>query len=182
MNALEAIDLISGSVPNESGTWADLGAGTGTFTRALAELLAPGSRVYSLDRDTNAVAALRRLAATATRVEVVPMLADFTRPFELPKLGAEKLSGILLANALHFIPAADTVLGALVELLRPNGRVVIVEYDGRGPNRWVPYPIPQARLPTLAATAHLSSFTITATQRSAFGGILYSAVAERRMA
>ena len=32
-------------------TWADIGAGTGAFTLALADLLGPGARIVSVDRD-----------------------------------------------------------------------------------------------------------------------------------
>ena len=34
----------------EGGTWADLGAGTGAFTLALAELLGPGGEVIAVDQ------------------------------------------------------------------------------------------------------------------------------------
>ena len=33
------------------GPWADLGAGTGAFTLALADLLGPGGLIFSVDRD-----------------------------------------------------------------------------------------------------------------------------------
>jgi hypothetical protein len=55
---------------------------------------------------------------------------------------------------------------------------VLVEYDRRAASRWVPYPIPTARLPALAGSAGLSPFTVTATRRSAFGGVLYAAAAD----
>ncbi len=32
-------------------TWCDLGCGSGTFTMALADLLAPGSRIHAVDLD-----------------------------------------------------------------------------------------------------------------------------------
>ncbi len=35
--------------------WADLGCGTGTFTRALADLLPPGSSIAAMDRDASAL-------------------------------------------------------------------------------------------------------------------------------
>jgi hypothetical protein len=56
---------------------------------------------------------------------------------------------------------------------------VIVEYDRRAANRWVPYPIAMTRLPDLAARAGLSAPMVTATRPSAFGGILYVAAADR---
>ena len=179
MNTGEAVKLLGAAVPGVAGAWADLGAGRGTFTRALVDRLGAGSRIYSVDRDASAVAALQRLAEATRGVKVIPVVADFTRPFELPGVGAQSLDGILLANALHFVRDPEAVLAVLVQLVRPGGRVVIIEYDGRGPNRWVPYPIPQARLPALASAAGLSSFTVTATRRSTYGGMLYTGVAER---
>ena len=37
------------------GTWADLGAGTGAFTLALAELVGPSGEVIAVDRDRGAL-------------------------------------------------------------------------------------------------------------------------------
>ena len=107
------------------------------------------------------------------------MTADFTRPLELPGLDGGELDGLLLANALHFMPDAGAVLGRLVTRLRPGGRVVLIEYDGRSANPWVPYPLPVAELPALAAAAGLSPPVVTQTRPSAFGGTLYVAVMER---
>ena len=178
LNTPDAVDLIAGAIPQLGGTWADLGAGAGTFTRALAELVGPTHRIYAVDRDAKAVAALTRWAATKT-ANVIPVLADFTGRFELPELGEAELDGMLFANALHFARDADVVLARLAAWLRPDGRVVVVEYDRRVANPWVPYPIPLARLPVLAAAAGLSTPVITATRPSAFGGNLYVAAAHR---
>ncbi|HET9708004.1 MAG TPA: hypothetical protein VFP39_06855 [Gemmatimonadales bacterium] len=70
-------------------------------------------------------------------------------------------------------------LGRLAGWLGPQGRVVIVEYDGRPANRWVPYPVPRARLPDLVRRAGLKPPAITAERPSAYGGTMYVAVAER---
>ena len=179
MNLGDAIALIRDAVPDPGGRWADLGAGDGTFTRALATLLGPSATIYAVDQDARAVAALKRLAAKA-RARVVPMAADFTELLELPGLGGEGLDGLLLANALHFVRDAEVILARLVRLLRPGGRVVLVEYDRRVASRWVPYPIWVDRLPSLAAAAGLSTPVVVATRPSAFGGVLYAAAAERR--
>jgi SAM-dependent methyltransferase len=174
VNTSEAVVLIEAAVPRATATWADIGAGDGTFTRALAKLLGSGARIYAVDRDAGALASLRRWA-TRDGTDVIPVEADFTRPLELP----ERLDGLLVANALHFVRDADAVLSRLAALVRPGGRVVIVEYDRRAASRWVPYPIPTDRLQALAASAGLSTPTITATRPSAFGGMLYVAAAER---
>ena len=52
MNTAEAVELIGGAIPRRAGTWADLGAGDGTFTRALVELLGLESREAERDRTT----------------------------------------------------------------------------------------------------------------------------------
>lgn len=178
MDTDQAVALIVGAVPRSPGTWADVGAGDGTFTGALAQLLGPDSRIYAIDRDARAVAALERWAAKEAP-NVIPVGADFERPFDLPGLEEPRLDGILLANSLHFVPDAAVVLGRLVAWMRPGGRVVVVEYDLRAASRWVPYPIPPARLTALAASAGLTAPAITATRPSAFGGVLYVAAADR---
>jgi SAM-dependent methyltransferase len=172
------VALLAGAVPPGPGTWADVGSGDGTFTRALFELLGPGARIYAFDRDARALAGLGRWAAR-NGADVISVHADFTGPFELPGLPAPGLDGMLLANSLHFVSDPESVLSRLTALVRPGGRVVIVEYSGRGPNRWVPYPISMERLPRLAAAAGLSAPVITATRPSAFGGVIYAAAADR---
>jgi ubiquinone/menaquinone biosynthesis C-methylase UbiE len=177
VNTAEAVALIHKAIPRRGGTWADLGAGEGVFTRALVELVGPDGRVYALDRDPRAVAALKRWA-TSQAGRVIPVVADFSRPFELPGLDRAQLDGMLLANALHFVRDAGTVLARLATWLRPGGRVVLVEYDRRGASRWVPHPIPAAHWSALAASAGLSGPVITATRPSAFGGDMYVATAD----
>ncbi|HZH40022.1 MAG TPA: class I SAM-dependent methyltransferase [Gemmatimonadales bacterium] len=174
----EAVALLQRAIPHGPGVWADLGAGTGTFTQALGQLLSPGSRIYAVDRDRKAVAALKRLVPK-TRVDIVPVLADLTSAFSLPGEPRGGWDGLLLANALHFVPETEVVLTSLVRRVRVAGRVVVVEYDRRDASRWVPHPITPDRLLALAAAAGLSTPVITARRRSSFGGELYVAAADR---
>lgn len=165
-------------MPPSGGVWADIGAGEGVFTRALAGRIGPKGLVYAVDRDAHALATLANQAeAEQPRVIVVP--ADFTATFELPGVGASGLDGLLFANSLHFASDAAEVLARLVVWLRPGGRAVVVEYDQRRASQWVPYPIRPARWNELAESAGLVKAMVTATRPSAFGGSLYAAVAEK---
>jgi SAM-dependent methyltransferase len=175
----EALELIAGAVPHGIGTWADLGAGEGTFTRTLIEQLGPGSRIYAVDRDRRALTMLERWA-TKNRAPVIAVIADFTGPFDLPDAPVAGLDGVLLANALHFVRDPAPILERIAGRMRPGGRLVIVEYDRRDPNPWVPHPIDAQRLPGLLASAGFSVPTITTRRPSAFGGDLYVAVAHTR--
>ena len=178
MDTRDAVALIAAALPKHGGrVWADFGAGDGTFTRALLELLGPGARIYAVDRDATALAAINEWPS-AVRANVIPVVADLSRRFDLPGLDETLLDGALFANSLHFLRDADEALARLVALVKPGGRVVFVEYDRRAPSRWVPYPISSARLPTLAASAGLTSPVVTTTRPSAYGGELYVAAAD----
>ena len=179
MDASEATALLRDAIPEGGGTWAELGAGDGTFTRALVGLIGRERRVYAVDRDARAIARLLRWAESEAP-GVVPVLADFTRDFELPGLDPAGLDGWLLANSLHFARDAATVLANLAARLRPGGRVVLIEYDRRDANPWVPHPVPLDRLPGLLERAGLSPPVVTATRPSAFGGHLYVAISVAR--
>src|SRR5207249_247432 len=79
------------------GTWADLGAGAGAFTLALAELVGPGGEVIAVDRDGGALRELER-AVRRDGATVRTLSADFTKPLDL-----ETLDGVVMANSLHFV-------------------------------------------------------------------------------
>jgi ubiquinone/menaquinone biosynthesis C-methylase UbiE len=168
----EALELIRGAVA-PGGVWADLGAGTGTFTRALGELVGPDGTIWAVDRGEEAVRALHRLELAGGEMLHV-LEADFTRPLELPTL-----DGILMANALHFVRDQESALRRIVSHLRPGGRLVLVEYDRRRGNPWVPHPIPPARFQALAAAVGLSSPREVGRRRSSYGREMYAAAARR---
>ena len=174
----DARALIERGVPAAGGTWADLGAGTGTFTVALAGLVGRSGTIYAVERDQGALPTLRSVASSSAphhaSIEVVD--ADFTRDLDLPLL-----AGILAANALHFVPrdSQAALLTRLAELLDANGRMILVEYDRERGNPWVPYPISRKRLVRLAHDAGFGKPEFLASRPSDYGGELYSAVLVR---
>lgn len=172
MDVATAVDLLRPLITREGEAWADIGAGSGVFSRALAQLLGSDGVVYAVDRDSAAVRKLESLPARAASARIVAILGDLTGDLSLPKL-----DGALLANTLHFVPPADQtrVLARVVDLLQPAGQLILVEYDGRPSNRWVPYPVSATRLAEIAASAGLSRPEVTATRPSSYGGVLYLA-------
>lgn len=170
------VALIKDGVAAPGGIWADLGAGTGNFTRALAELLGADATIYAVDRDARAIAAQRTgIGRSTAQAAIVPKQADFTQPLDLPPL-----DGVLLANALHFIRDQPATIARIVGYLKPNGSLLVVEYEVERELRWVPFPLPFARLQSLAPAAGLIEPTQIGRRRSPSSGMLmYAAVAMR---
>ncbi|HEV8235797.1 MAG TPA: hypothetical protein VGP84_14405, partial [Gemmatimonadaceae bacterium] len=61
MDARDAAQLIAPAI-KDGQRWADLGAGTGTFTAALARLVGPSGTVHAVEQDATATRALEALA------------------------------------------------------------------------------------------------------------------------
>jgi ubiquinone/menaquinone biosynthesis C-methylase UbiE len=173
MNDRDALDLLRAAVPAAEGeAWADLGAGDGVFSRALAALVGPAGRVIAVDRDARALASLRRAVGERGAIEI--LAGDVTQPLALPPL-----DGVVMANVLHFIADAPGVLSRVAGYLRPGGRLVLIEYEGRRPGPWTPYPVDAARFVELARGAGFTPPRVVARRPSRYGGEIYVAVAER---
>lgn len=171
----KARTLLAPVVSSSADTWADLGCGDGVFTLLLAELLPPGSDVYAVDRDAAPLIALRRkLSQVETAVNVSTLQADFTQPLDLPLL-----DGILMANLLHFVRDKEPVLRQLCDLLRPGGRLVIIEYNTQRGNSAVPYPLDDDAFLSLAACVGLVQPEIQRRAPSTFLGEMYTGIAVR---
>src|SRR5215212_1268886 len=100
------VRLIRPGVEGAGRRWLELGAGEGAFTLALADLLSPGGSIVALDRDANALSALRsRLATAFPDVSVETTRADFRHAFP-----DGPFDGLLAANSLHFVTDPAAVL------------------------------------------------------------------------
>jgi ubiquinone/menaquinone biosynthesis C-methylase UbiE len=159
----EMVALIRGGVEGPSGIWADLGAGTGNFTFALRALLGPRGTIYAVDRDAKALAAQRTRLANAPQGAPIRLVqADVVT--QTPALPA--LDGVLMANLLHFVVDPLPLLRRLHSWLRPDGRLLVVEYEQSVPIPWVPHPMPLARLAELAQEAGFGQATQVGLRRS----------------
>jgi SAM-dependent methyltransferase len=177
MEHRDHVGLIRGGVPAPGGTWADIGAGDGAFTLALADVLGPGARIVAVDRDAGALRANaesmeRRFPAT----ELTTLVADLERPLDLTSL-----DGLLAANSLHFIPRARQVAAvrSLAAHLRPGAPFIVVEYDADRGNPWVPHPFSMRGWERLAAEAGLEGTIEIGRVPSRFLGAIYGAVSRR---
>lgn len=164
------------------GTWADIGAGEGAFTLALADLLGPGGRIVAVDRDgraleTNAAEVQSRFPAT----HLTTLIADFASDRPLPLDDLDGFDGLVAANSLHFL-APDRqvpVVRGLAARLRPAGRFVVVEYDADRGNPWVPHPFSYRSWEGMALAAGLTGTRQIGRVGSRFLGAIYAAESRR---
>ena len=106
-------------------------------------------------------------------VAVEVKVADFTRPLDLADL-----DGIVMANSLHFVREKEPVLESVRAMLRPQGRLIVVEYGTDHGNPWVPHPFSYGRWELMAARAGFSRTRLLRTIPSRHLGSMYSAVSE----
>jgi len=168
----DLVDLLRGGVTGSGGKWADLGAGEGAFTLALADLLGPGAQITAVDRNGSAMHGLASEVARrfpSTTVDVVT--ADFTRPLPL-----SELDGVVMANSLHFVRDKLPVVEGVRSMLKRGGSLILVEYGADRGNPWVPHPISYPRWEQLAAQAGLENTRMLHSVPSRYLGSMYSAV------
>lgn len=171
MNHADHVDLLRPGIPATGGVWADLGAGNGAFTLALAQLIGPGGVIYAIDRDQRSLSQLQQAAsARFPAVRLHTRATDFTQPLDLPPL-----DGLIMANSLHFVRNKLPLLNRLKQHLRPTGRLLLVEYNTDHGNLWVPHPLSYRTWATLAAEAGFKKTYQLATKPSRFLREIYSA-------
>ena len=160
--------LLPACKPLAGGTWLDVGSGDGVFTQGLLEVAPGTARVIGFDRDH---ALLSRLlawgeASSANRT-IRAVQGDFTQP-----LPFRDLSGLIAANALHFVPDPRqlAVLGHFRSALAPGGQLILVEYNaGRG-NPAVPFPRRDVAWEQLMVEAGFESARVAGRVPSSFLG------------
>ena len=164
----EALSFLEKGIKAETGVWFDLGAGNGTFSKALAAILPVGSSIYAIDKDDIVL----KITNPNPANEIKTMQADFDNIPELPNL-----DGILMANALHYVKNPIPFLQKLLKTLRPNGAFVLIEYDVEKGNPWVPFPISFQKWKDISSVAGLSAPEIFNERISRYGqGRMYGAI------
>jgi ubiquinone/menaquinone biosynthesis C-methylase UbiE len=165
----EALELLRPAEISEGETWAELGAGSGTFTSVLAELVGVTGKVYAVDKDKRALSYIKVKGLNAAPITTHQQ--DFTKLLTL-----ENLDGILMANALHFVRDQASLLRQLRVYLKPKGKFVVIEYDIARANPWVPFPLSFENLKILTSRARLQEPVKVMTRGSRYHREMYVAV------
>jgi len=103
---------------------ADIGAGTGYFTRRLARKVGPAGQVMAVDIQPEMLDLLTNQMAQLRLSNVVPVLGLTSTP-RLPE-GAVDL--VLMVDVYHEFDFPFEMMRGICAALKPAGRVVFVEY------------------------------------------------------
>src|SRR5580704_14258041 len=122
--ALDAIGIQKGT------TVADVGAGAGYFTWRVAERVGIHGVVYGEDIQAGMLDQLSRNARARGLSNVRVVLGTA----EDPKLPRGSIDVALLVNVYHEFAEPEKMLDHIREALRPQGRLVVVEYRAEDPN------------------------------------------------
>ena len=110
---------------------ADIGAGSGYFTRRMARIVAPTGTVYAVDIQPEMLEILQGHVEEEGVTGVVPVLSEF----DDPKLPEGEIDWILLVDVYHEFGNHEAMLAKMHEALKSDGRVALLEYrveDGTG--------------------------------------------------
>ena len=121
--AIQALEIQPGQVV------ADIGAGSGYYTVRLAREVGPTGKVYSTDIQPGMLDLLLRNVAKAKLDNVVPVLGT---PDD-PKLPPGSLDLALMVDVYHELGAPQAFIRKLRAALKPNGRLVLLEFRKEDP-------------------------------------------------
>jgi ubiquinone/menaquinone biosynthesis C-methylase UbiE len=104
---------------------ADVGAGTGLFTRLIADAVGDRGRVFAVDVSKAFLDHIAREAKTRgqTQIETIRGTQDSTN------LPAGSVDLIFLCDVYHHLEKHEKILASIHQALRVHGVLVVVEYD-----------------------------------------------------
>jgi ubiquinone/menaquinone biosynthesis C-methylase UbiE len=111
---------------------ADVGAGSGYYTVRLAERVGRAGQVFATDIQPEMLDLLRE-RVTRARLDQVTLVRSTETD---PNLPADRFDLILMVDVYHELARPQEVLRKLRMSLRPDGRLVLVEF--RKESDWVP--------------------------------------------
>jgi ubiquinone/menaquinone biosynthesis C-methylase UbiE len=104
---------------------ADVGAGTGLFTRLIADKVGKTGRVYAVDIAASFLAHIAADAQEHGQTQVVTVQASQFAT----NLPAESVDLVFLCDVYHHLEDPQQALASIRQALRPGGGLVVIDFD-----------------------------------------------------
>ena len=108
---------------------ADIGAGSGVFSRPLAEAVGSSGKVYAVDIQQDLLDYINKRDQEENIRNIQTVLGEF----DDPKLPARDVDLAFINDVLHHIQHRAAYLKTLGAYLKPSGRIAIIEMDKNDP-------------------------------------------------
>ena len=108
---------------------ADIGAGTGYYSRLMSKAVGSTGAVYAVDVQPQMVAMLKEVAAKPEFVNIKPLLSSVADV----KLPSRSIDLAIMVDVYHELEFPHEVMTTIINSLKPEGRVVFVEYRAEDP-------------------------------------------------
>lgn len=127
---------------------ADLGAGSGAYTRNAAELVGPGGHVYAIEVQKDLLTRLENTAEREGQKNVEVIWGDFER-LNGTKLKDGAIDVALLSNTLFQLEDKNGALREAHRILKPGGTLAVIDwsesFNNMGPTPDMVVPSEQAK-------------------------------------
>src|SRR5262249_17854433 len=108
---------------------ADIGAGTGFYTRRLAKLVSEKGLVYAVDIQPEMLDLLTNKMAELNLHNIKPILGSLTDP----RLPPNSTDLILMVDVYHEFDHPYEWVAAMTRSLKPNGQIFFVDFRAEAP-------------------------------------------------
>jgi ubiquinone/menaquinone biosynthesis C-methylase UbiE len=104
---------------------ADIGAGTGLFTRLIADQVGPEGKVYAVDISSEFLNHIATQAKQREQHQIV-IVRGSQDATNLPRASVDL---VFLCDVYHHLENHEKILDSIRQALRPGGSLVLVEFD-----------------------------------------------------
>ena len=127
----EKTELLVESLSVKSGeVVADIGAGTGYFSRRLAKKVGHKGKILAVEIQQEMIDLLTNKMAELQITNVKPVLGTISDP----KLPPASVDLVLMVDVYHEFSEPHEMMEGICKSLKPGGRVVFVEFRGEDPS------------------------------------------------
>jgi cyclopropane fatty-acyl-phospholipid synthase-like methyltransferase len=128
--ATQKIDVVLSKLDLKPGMIvADIGAGSGLFSRPLAKAVAPAGKVYAVDIQQDLLDHINQ----RDKEEKIGNIQTVLGEYDDPKLPVRDVDLAFINDVLHHIQHRAVYLKALGFYIKPGGRIAIIEMDKNDP-------------------------------------------------
>jgi SAM-dependent methyltransferase len=127
----ERCSLLLANLPLKTGmTVCDMGCGNGFYSLPIAQAIGKRGRVLAVDIQVEMLELLRERMESDNVNNISPILGSVYDP----RLPENSVDLVLLVDVYHEFSHPEPMLAAIRRSLKPDGKVVLVEYRGEDPD------------------------------------------------